>query len=325
MGDKEWVTAKVAAKELNYKNTSNVNHLARAHKVPTKRGARKGWFLYHLPSLKEAQDKVDVSSIRNDFFAEQFVEFNKFQKLPVPQLLVSDCHCPFVDWQLLEQMLRVKDRMKISSIVMAGDTLDCCSFSSFYNIVTVDWATEKHFARELLKRVLREFDSVTMLTANHEMRYIKKLDVTYSPAVAEQDDGKKLDIWENAFSDRILKNDRLKISTYPYAHIGKTWQISHPNEYRKIPLSWARDQFAITMRSQIVTHGHGSAWAPAPPGLPWELIDMGIFANPSLFIYKGMKVTNHFKWSESFCTIDENEWGQLWIKNHDNPMPSVVG
>jgi hypothetical protein len=322
MGDeKVWLTAREAADELGYKNAANVNRLARGHKVRTKPGARKTWFLYHRGDLLKAHDKVDFKAIRKDYNPEPFVHFNKFQQLPVPQIVISDCHCPFVDLQFLEQMLRVKDSSKIGNIVLAGDTLDCCSFSKFYNIVTVDWATEKSVARELLKKLLREFDNVTVLTANHEIRYIKKLDVSYSPAVAELDDGKRLDVWEDGLTSHILENDKLKISTYPYAYIGDTWQVSHPQEYRKIPLSWGRDQFAITMRSQITTHAHMSGWCPAPAGLPWELIDMGLFANPSLFIYKGMRITNHFRWSESFCTIDHDEWGQLYLKDKADPMP----
>ncbi len=327
MGDEQgmWLTARQAAELLGYKNAANVNRLAKGHNVRTKPGSRSNWLLYHRHDLLKAHDGVDFKYVRHDHMIEPFVAFNKFQELPAPQVVISDCHCPFVDWQFLEQMLRIKEREKIGNITLAGDTLDCCAFSKFYNIVTVDWQTEKHFARELLKRLLREFDNVTVLTANHEIRYLKKLDISYSPAMAERDDGKMLDVWEDGLTSHILENDKLKISTYPYAHIGETWQVSHPEEYRKIPLSWARDQFAITMRSQIVTHAHMSGWCPAPPGLPWELMDMGLFANPSLFIYKGMRVTNHFKWSESFCTIDEGEWGSLYLKNNGTAIPAQAG
>lgn len=321
--NEEWITARAGAKLLGYKNPSNVNDLAHSYNVRTKPGKRKNWFLYHKGDLEKAHEQIDVGFIRNTYTEPGFAKFNTYLKLKAPQLVIADCHCPFVDWVFLDQALRTKDKLGIRRVTLAGDTADCAAQSKFYSIIKVDWEIEKEILQKLLKKLLKEFDEVNILTANHELRYLKRLWVNYNPDIVAEDSGERLDIWQSGLGD-LIKDKKLKISIYPYADIGKTWRVCHPSSYRKQPLSFGREQVAITGKSQIVTHAHMSGIGPAPDAKHW-IVDCGVFADPLNFPYKNLRVTAHYKWTESFVTIDEDEWPTLYMKGNEKPINAKAG
>jgi len=316
------LTAREAAALLGYKNTSNVNRLANAYGVRKEKGPRS-WLLYHKDDLLKAHDKVDISCVRNGCDTAGFAKFNTYLRLKTPIIVIADCHCPFVDWGFWEYVLSIKDEYGIGRLVLAGDTMDCGAQSRFYSLIKADWEVEKEITQKFIKEALREFDEVYLLTANHELRYLKRLWISYDESMIEQDAGERLDVWQAGLNE-LIKKENLKISIYPYADIGETWRVCHPSSYRKQPLSFARDQFMITGKSQIVTHAHMSGICPAPDGEHW-LVDCGCFADPLNFAYKNLRVTAHYKWTESFVTINEDEWPTVWMKNNDTPILAKAG
>jgi hypothetical protein len=323
--EKLWLTAREAATLVGYKNPSNVSRMARSNKVRTKPDPQHtNWLLYNRKDFIRAFEGMDHSSNRPDSMQSiGFPKFNTYLRLKGDKIVMSDAHCPYFDWVLLEQVLRVKDQFGVGELVLAGDTMDCCAQSGFYNLIKADWEVEKVIAKKLFNKLFQEFDKIYLLTANHELRYLRLLWLSYDPSIVEGDHGERLDIWQGVLGDKI-RDHRLKISIYPYCDIGETWRVSHPKDYRKIPLSFARDQFAITMRSQIITHAHMTGWCYAPPGQgapagDYYLVDTGVCADPRHFPYKNLKITSHFGWSESFVLL-KDEFPFIFVKDHNSPI-----
>jgi len=316
--EKDWVKAREAMKALGYENIASVSGLARNNNVETIK-IKHGHFLYYLPGLIKAKEESNIKYINYQWNQEEFATFNTFLKLPdEPCMVIADAHCPFVDWGLFEQALRTKDEYKTGSLILAGDTLNCSAQSKFYDMFVVPWQDEKRVARKFIKACSKEFDKVYLLTANHEMRYLRMLEAKYLPNVIQEDAGGKLDIWEVALSTLVEKCPNLKISIYPYCDVGELWRVFHPSTARKQPLSLARDLHLIHTKSIVLAHAHLSGWCPAPNPI-YTLIDCGIFANPLQFSYKNLKVTAHYQWTESYVVI-KNQKGFLFMKGEQRPV-----
>lgn len=309
MEDK-WITAKQAAKLANYKDVGSVGRIAQRYKVETKPNPdNKAHNLYHkqdfLRALVERKDK----HITTECLPYIPPKYNTFWSLTGDFILISDVHCPFIDWDFFYNgVLAIRDRWKIDRLLVAGDTLNCDAFSKFYSIVETSWQQEKVSARKFLTVCSQEFDEVYILTANHELRLLKKLWLSQTPDVLVA--GDRMELWELLMGKmEDATKGRLRFSIYPYCVINDSatygWRIVHPNQYRKQPLSFGREQAAKYFQNIVVTHAHMSAWSYAPNS-DVQLFDMGVFANPLCFPYKQMQVTAHYDWSESFMVIKDN-------------------
>jgi len=311
--EKKWIYAREAAKVLDYKDTASVSRLAAKNNVRTRKGKRS-WTLYHKGDLEKAREKSELQCVpyKNLYTPP---EYNTFPRLKGDWMVIADCHCPLVDWALWEESLRVRDKLKLKNLVLAGDTLNCTAFSRFYEIVRIPWEVEKESAAELICAACKEYDKVVMLTANHELRYLRRLWIDYSERVLKE--GQMLDVWQQVTANVEKEyKSRLRITIFPYCVInekpGPGWRIIHPSAYRKIPLSLGREMAALHYQNIITTHAHMSAWSYAP-NTELQLIDCGVFANPKTFSYKNLRVTAHFLWSESFVAIKDNA-GYLFRK-----------
>jgi len=159
--EKEWLTANEAAKLLGYSESSCVNRLKHKKGVRTKQGhGKKTDLLYNRQDLLEAYESLNHTNINDRYIA--FPQFNTWRRLPAPQIILADAHCPFFDWELAEQLLRTRDKYKVGSLVFAGDFLSCAAQSSlsfFFLVICFSYVLS----------VLRKFSS------NH----IKTLDWTF--------------------------------------------------------------------------------------------------------------------------------------------------
>jgi hypothetical protein len=312
--EKKWLRVGEARKLLGYQDGSSVHRLALRNNVRTQPGYRKGAFEYHRGDLLKALERIQGLSYFKHEQEKNFVKFNTFRHIREPVLVIADAHAPFMDWELFEEALRVKDKYKISRVVLAGDTLNCSAQSPFFDMFKIEWDVEKREARKFIKACAKEFDKVDLLTANHELRFMKLLWIDVPVGILQRDAGKEMDVWETALSNMGVElKDKIHISVYPFCDVFDTWRICHPSTCHKNPLSLARELNKIYGKSIVLAHAHMSAIAPAP-NTKYTLIDCGIFANPKYFGYKNMRITSHYQWSESFAVILDDDWGQLFMK-----------
>ena len=318
-----YLVARDAAKLLEYSDIGSVARLAnksRVEHIPNPHNRRQR--LYNREQLIRAYNERSEKSIPQAQLPYIPARYNKFWRLRGDKIVIADCHCPLVDFKFFEDsVLRVRDTWKIGELILAGDTLDCAAFSRFYDLVPIPWQDEKEVGRRFLKRCAEEFDKVWVLTANHEMRYFKKLWLTHDQRILLR--ASVMDLWQlvTAEIEKETKK-RLNFSIYPYCVInekpGPGWRILHPNTARKIPLSFAREMAAVHSQNIVVTHAHMSAWSYAP-NTAYQLIDCGVFADPQYFSYKQLRVTAHFKWSQTFCIIKDNK-GFICRKDDKTPV-----
>lgn len=318
--EKDWLHAK-EAKELTGHSTSIAFlHFAQGKKIQYRASKkRKGWREYHKPDITRAIGERSEQHITSGKLNQiPLRRFDTFPKLRGDWLVIADAHCPFVDWEFFDQAVRIKDRMKVGNLILGGDTLDCAALSRFPKLFRVSWQTEKNEAKKFLTACAKEFDNVVCLTANHEMRYLLKLWVTYEDDLLESG---RTDVWEVATAnmEKALKK-KIRFTIYPYCTINNSWRVTHPVSARKIPLSLARELSALYAQNIIVTHAHMSAWAYAP-NTNHQIFDCGVFADPIHFDYKNLRVTAHGQWSESFIAIKDND-GYLFRKG--DKMPVVI-
>lgn len=318
----EWLQGKDARELSSHARCSTFHRFAVAHNVLTKPHPKHPrWNLYSRMDILRAVGERDERKITcGELNQPPLRKFNTYPKLKGDHVIIADAHCPFVDWEFFEQALRIKDKLKIGKLLLGGDTLDCAALSRFPKLFRVSWQTEKEEARKFLKACAQEFDEVTCITGNHEMRYLLKLWVTYEDDILESG---RTDIWEIATAnmDKELKN-KIRFSIYPFATINGEgidgWRVVHPATCRKQPLSLARELSGLYMQSIIVTHAHMSGWCYAP-NIKLRLFDCGVFADPLSFDYKNLRVTAHYEWSETFITITDNK-GRIWEKGDDWPV-----
>ena len=318
MDDKEWLTSLEVQKILGYKDRSSANRTCDKYEVRTKEGWRRGTKLFLAEDVANLLGKISYEKdTTKKFFVPQ--KFNTHLRLKGDCMIISDMHCPLIDWELWKQSLKVRDKYKISQLLLAGDFLNCSAQSPFYTMFPIPWEDEKESARAVLKECGKEYDKIYLLTANHELRYMKLLKAQYDPSTIEQDKGYNLDVWQNVLGDiRQDLKDKSRISIYPYCDIGKDWRVFHPATARKQPLSLARELSNIHGKSAIVTHAHLTGWCMAPDGKK-ELIDCGVFADPLGFDYKNLRVTAHYAWNESFVAI-VNGHGRVFLKGREESI-----
>lgn len=323
MDDSNWLGSRELAKKLGYSNISTISKIARNGQVRIKKSAKnKTHHLYYVPDFIKAIQKLNYKKTNESILYTEFRKFDKWKKVKLPAVIIADAHCPFVDFEFLDNVLRLKDRLKIDKLILAGDTLDCSSHSKFFDMFKIDWDVEKDVAREFLEKCAKEFDNITLLTANHELRFMKMLNINAGNIIANTGDGRKLDIWETVFDPISDKHkSKFDVSIYPYCDVGKSWMVVHPKNARKQPLSLGRELHGIYGKSIIVTHAHMTAWTPAPCA-KHTLIDCGVFADPKSFAYKNINITSHYQWSESCVILMHEDHG--WVYRKGDPLWDMI-
>ena len=315
---KKWLTSTEGMKLLSYKNQASVNRLATRYGVRTKPRCTDGrkWLYFNAKDLLEAYNKTSLRNM-NHKALPTFPKYDTFLRLEGDFVVICDAHCPFVDKEFFEQLLHIRDKWGVSKLILAGDTMNCAAFSRFPSIFKTSWQTEREVTLWFLEQCAKEFDHTYVLTANHEMRYLLKLNVSYDASILQN--GGELDIWQVAIAklDTNYKN-KITFSIYPYCLVNDLWRITHPQNARKQPLSLSRELSIINGQNIILAHAHMSGWSYAPDG-EHELFDCGIFSNPLLHDYKCMRDTPHYKWTESFIIIKDNE-GHIFRKGIDRPV-----
>ena len=318
----KYLSAREADVLFQYKGKNTTNALAKragVRIVKDKHQANRN--LYDKRQLIRAFENRNESQVSIIEYVPQ--DFKKCWRLKGDFMVICDAHCPFVDFDFFQdRVLRVRDELGISELILAGDTLNCSAFSKFYGMFKQPWEDEKRVAREFLALCCMEFDKVWLLSTNHELRYMRKLWVDYDRRVLAKG---ATDLWQSVTGEMAPAiKERLRFSVFSHCTINEDakygWKICHPNVARKIPASYARDQAAIEFKNIIVAHAHMSGWVPGP-NKDVVLIDCGVFASPKYFDYKQLQDTAHFNWSESFVAIKDNE-GRLYMKGKDFSIPS---
>ena len=304
-----WLTVDQAASLCGYTNSSSVSRLKRSFGIRTKPYSGN-WVLYYKPDIIKALEKRSDRGINvKGTEAKYLHKYTNCPKLYGDYIVLADLHCPMVDKKFVSEATKIAYKMKIGQLIIAGDFLDCSAHSKFYDISPrFDWPLEKRVARDMLAFFSQEFDSVQLLTANHEFRYLKKLELKHTDDIMKRDAGEELDIWEVTLSkmkDRY--RNRIDISIYPYCRLnGDEWRIIHPDRAWKYPLNEAEQISHKRNCSVAMAHTHVSGWRYASDGKR-HLVSLGVCADPNHFGWYRLRENTAYEWSETFLIIKDND------------------
>lgn len=158
-------------------------------------------------------------------------------------LVLSDLHIPFHKEEDIINI--VKKHSNVSTIIFAGDILDCFSVSTFPKEMHIPLYEELKTASAFLRRIDRLTPNTKKIIfrGNHEFRfkrYLAKFQSEFSPLVSDD----VLEIIKNGFTYRDYRNvkrtaeplsDNYEVIDSWY-YIYKDLVLAHPTNFSKIPM-----------------------------------------------------------------------------------------
>lgn len=162
-------------------------------------------------------------------------------KLSGDWMVIGDIHVPCTDWHLAGLVVSVARKHKIKRLLIGGDLFNMDAFSLYDVLVEPpSWAQERDAAKALLENYLEWFVEIRMLMGNHERR----LQRFTAGAFSEVD-----------LLALITTNKNVSLSPYGYCMVDD-WLITHPKNYRQLPLSQANDLSMLNECNVISFHEH---------------------------------------------------------------------
>lgn len=158
-------------------------------------------------------------------------------------LVLSDLHIPFHKEEDIINI--VKKHSNVSTIIFAGDILDCFSVSTFPKEMHIPLYEELKTASAFLRRIDRLTPNTKKIIfrGNHEFRfkrYLAKFQSEFSPLVSDD----VLEIVKNGFTYRNYLNNKRTVEPLSdnyevidsWYYIYKDLVLAHPTNFSKIPM-----------------------------------------------------------------------------------------
>jgi len=250
------------------------------------------------PVKKTTEKKGEIMTEKSDLYhklAEEFgwvKTYSDYPKLKAESVLVcSDFHLPYIHIEFTAWMMAVAKKQKIKNCLIAGDFFDQNMYSFFLSEDTGKWDDEKRSAKQLLKHMLRQFDSITMLLGNHDARILRRLDylIKYADVMA-----------------MVSRDKRIRVSGYAKATVNGKWLVVHPKCYSRIAPQKERRLAEKHHLNLIGTHGHLTAAAFDISGQYWTA-QIGGNVDYDKVEYVSQQVTDHPRWVKSFVILQKSE------------------
>jgi predicted phosphodiesterase len=218
--------------------------------------------------------------------------YNDYWKLPWDEFIVgADIHSPYFYLPIIERLLEVREKYKIKKIILAGDTWNQDSFSTWWvakeDLVKFDEEVEA--SKKIVNLLTDNFDDVRFFLGSHDIRFWRLL---YSQGKFESYDT----IWN------LLENKKIKVSPYRYCEINDEFRVNHPKNVVKVGGLPAIRMGAKFNRSVIFGHGHwqGYTWDPSGKHM---LMAPGCLCDPQKIAYKCTWDTSHDEWIPGFILV----------------------
>lgn len=158
-------------------------------------------------------------------------------------LVLSDLHIPFHKEEDIINI--VKKHSNVSTIIFAGDILDCFSVSTFPKEMHIPLYEELKTASAFLRRIdkLTPSTKKIIFRGDHEFRfkrYLAKFQSEFSPLVSDD----VLEIIKNGFTYRNYLNNKRTVEPLSdsyevidsWYYIYKDLVLAHPTNFSKIPM-----------------------------------------------------------------------------------------
>jgi len=236
---------------------------------------------------------------------------DKYERIQGDAIVTGDFHFPFCNWEYVNRVVPVAEKFGIKRLIIAGDLMDMQSLSFFpKDTVPVKWEQELEETERVIDYYCDAFDEIIDTVGNHlRNRALRRLEG-------------QLDV--GRFKRLFSKDARVKCSPYPFLKLSTargTYHITHQKNYRKNPLSVARD-LCHKHRSHVITHHqHRMAFGFDESG-HYMLIDNGSMADEDKMDWVQMQDTTANASTHGFVAIkggypyllgQHTDWeGKLW-------------
>jgi predicted phosphodiesterase len=233
----------------------------------------------------------------------QTKDFTDFWTLPWDEFIVaSDAHCPYVDEEIFERMLKIADKLKIKNFLHAGDFFNQDQFSIYDTCGEdlVDWADEIDYSRKIYLGLKSVFKEIRFFMGSHDLRFWKLL----------LKSGKELP-FNSAFKQADIPQK--DTSRYRYARINDEWHVTHPRNVIKINSTPALRLGAKVKRSIIFGHGHWWGQYKDPSASHYQIAP-GCLVNSNKIAYARLWDTSHDLWTNGFLVVVEKNKPILFEK-----------
>jgi len=219
------------------------------------------------------------SSVKDKDAAPPVVaQYSTFWRLSGDWALVGDLHCPCTDWGLAGQVGAEARKAGIRQLLICGDVFDMPALGKYAPVVPPNEAlAEERAAKYALRMWERTFDTIRILTGNHDLRLFKALQGALGEAAVTA-----------ALLARMGADERTEWSVYGYCIIESgtgDWRISHPFNYSRNALTVARKLAAKHLQHVVTFHEHHTAVGFDDSGR-FVIANVGCLADPEKLAYK---------------------------------------
>jgi len=228
--------------------------------------------------------------------------YNDFWRLQGDYIISSDWHIPYYDNKLADHLIKIAKKFKIKKMIIAGDFTDQAAFRAIlYNNSQIGISEEDlgytfSITAEVINILLDTFDEIRILTGNHDIYLLKVL----------QGKLKLETFWKLIGVSKKEFNKRVFVSKYPFCSLNKTWHITHPKTYSRIPMNVSRAISTKYRMSVLSAHGHQMGLSTDISGKDICGDSGGMFDYKKIG-YKWLSDTTHPQWINGFSIIRKNK------------------
>ena len=205
-------------------------------------------------------------------------QYNTAWRLTGDWVLVGDLHCPFTDWGLAGQVGAEARKAGIRQLLICGDVFDMQALGAYAPVVPpAEALAEEKAGRYALRMWERTFETIRILTGNHDLRLFKALQGALGEAAVTA-----------ALLARLGADERTEWSVYGYAIIETEtgeWRVTHPQNYSRNALNVARRLAAKHLQHIVTFHEHHNAVGFDDSGR-FVIANVGCLADPNKLAYK---------------------------------------
>lgn len=216
-------------------------------------------------------------------------------------VIIGDSEIPNHDPEMFELAFKIAQNFDIKTLIINGDfvALDCFSTWAKTAVYKLTFEDELDPALATISEFLKQFDTITWVTGNHEKRLLYKVEGNFSIGKFFEKFG---NVSISEYSHCILKSG------------GKEIRVNHPKNYRRNSTSLVKTLANIHLMNIISGHTHHQSFSYHESGKYWT-VDGGHCRNQEKTRYKNIDTSTHPQWNSGFCFVIN---GEPYLVNKDN-------
>jgi hypothetical protein len=214
-------------------------------------------------------------------------------------LVLADIHAPYHNKRMIERALKIC-KLHFSNVrdaVFAGDLYNFEAISSHpIDGPSTGTNTDMHTAGAILRRVMADFDAVTVIPGNHCRRIMKAMKSEYDFAF----------VVNGSLGSERPHNCELRTSNLSYCYAGKNgnrdWLIYHPTSYSGFGGKTPAEQAQLDQINVVGSHNHVMGMMQSKDG-KYIGVDPGHLSDESYHWYHAKDRNKFAAWTAGFCIV----------------------